>query len=282
MILFSCEKTIDPFVGQFEKKLVINSEIQPNKPIYLFVSTSVSLNQQEDPFRPEDFDQFKAYITVNDQIESPEEILFFEKDEDDGGGLTWRTRRSFNTKELQNLKLQATLYHEEYTLSANAETTIPSTMNIDTINYLGIESIEVNESYSYRVEMKLPFGETMVNNNFHLLAAHEGKSLSISHFGQNESAIEYPHHHVGALIHGDQLGTNTLSFLVHSDKQLETLNIELRNCTDSYMDYHISLSRSYSSQNSPFNEPTLNYSNIENGLGVFTSFSSFVAELDLK
>lgn len=281
-ILFSCEKNIDPFVGQHETKLVINAEIQPNKPIYLFVSTSVGLNEGSEPFRPEDFEKFKASIIVNGQTEAPEEILYFEKEKDDGGGLVWRTRRSFSTEEQQHLELSALLNHVDFNLTASSETQIPKTLQLDSAYFIGLENIAGQDKFFYRVELEVKEDDLNLYQNFHLMATSNGKQLELSHFGENQTSIEHPHHHYGVLIHGEYLYSNLISFLIESDEALDNAEIELRNCSDSYMDYHVSLSRSYASQNSPFNEPTLNYTNITNGLGVFSSFSSSISEINFE
>ena len=281
-MLFSCEKSIVPFVGQQESKLVINAEIQPNKPIYLFVSTSVGLHDGTEPFRPEDFEKFKANIVVNGVTESPEELLYFEKEKDDGGGLVWRTRRSFSTEEQQNLELNALLIHEDFTLTASSNTQIPRQLKIDSASFIGKEALSGQDKHFYRVEIEIQEEELGLYENLHLIASSKGQDLDLSHFGENQAAIEYPHHHYGVLIHGEYLYSNVLSFLIESDVELENAEIELRNCTDSYIDYHVSLSRSYASQNSPFNEPTLNYTNISNGLGVFSAFASSISEINFQ
>ncbi len=59
------------------------------------------------------------------------------------------------------------------------------------------------------------------------------------------------------------------------------LNITLLNTEKSYYQYHKSLDN-YNDSENPFTEPTLLYSNIEGGLGIFTSYTSEVVSLRLK
>jgi len=75
---------------------------------------------------------------------------------------------------------------------------------------------------------------------------------------------------------------NIINFVIESENELSIANLELRTTTKSYYDYHVSLSRSYASQNSPFNEPTLTYSNVDNGIGVFSSYSTVYQAVELK
>ncbi|MBI5010582.1 MAG: DUF4249 domain-containing protein [Bacteroidia bacterium] len=59
------------------------------------------------------------------------------------------------------------------------------------------------------------------------------------------------------------------------------LKITLLNTEKSYYQYHKSLDN-YNDSENPFSEPTLLYSNIEGGLGIFTSYTSEVVIMRLK
>ena len=50
---------------------------------------------------------------------------------------------------------------------------------------------------------------------------------------------------------------------------------ELRTVSNSYYQYHTSLSRQLANQDRPFSEPITVFSNIENGLGIFAGFSVY-------
>jgi hypothetical protein len=59
------------------------------------------------------------------------------------------------------------------------------------------------------------------------------------------------------------------------------LNITLLNTEKSYYQYHKSLDN-YNDSENPFSEPTLLYSNIDGGLGIFTSYTTEVITMRLK
>jgi hypothetical protein len=55
----------------------------------------------------------------------------------------------------------------------------------------------------------------------------------------------------------------------------------LLNTEKSYYQYHKSL-HNYNDSEIPFSEPTLLYTNIEGGLGIFTSYTKKVVSMRLK
>ena len=121
LTFLSCTREVEPVMEEYDQKLVINSELQPDKPIYLFFSTSVGLISKDAPFQPTETTDLMAKIIVDGKIEDAESISYFEKEEEDGGTLTWRTRRSFRPVAGQEFELSAELLMDNEIIPISAK-----------------------------------------------------------------------------------------------------------------------------------------------------------------
>jgi len=282
LTITSCSREVDPGLDDYQQKLVINAELQPDKPVYLFVSTSIGITSELDPFHPTDSEHLLAEIIVNGDEDTAETITYFEKEEEDGGDMCWRTRRAFRPEAGQSFELRAELLQHNEIYPVSAQTYIPEPCDMISA-YVGKESNTDSQAQGqYRIDLtvegEVPYSESY----FHLLAKKDGEYLDLSSFGKDADAVENPYHHFGVLVNGSKLNSNSLNFLVESIEDIDDFELELRNCTESYFNYHVSLSRSYAAQSSPYNEPTLNFTNIQDGLGVFTAYSVTNQEVTVK
>lgn len=271
-MLAGCEKNVEPNLTAYQQKLVVNAEIQPDKPIYLFVSTSVGIGSESMPYNPKESSEFFAEVIVDGNYNEVENISYFEKEEEDGGDMTWRTRRAFRTEVGQNLELNASLLINEEIIPVQAKTSIPEAATVSNVQLISQKT--QSGKYAYRLRLDIDNKQELFNGYYHLLIKNDNKYLNINNFQSGANAVEKPYHHYGVLVNESRMLDRTLNFQLESDTELKSIDVELRTCTSAYFDYHVSLSRSFASQNSPYNEPTLNYTNIDNGLGVFAAYST--------
>lgn len=58
--------------------------------------------------------------------------------------------------------------------------------------------------------------------------------------------------------------------------------IELRTVSKDYYDYYLTIKKKFDNQGNPLAEPIIDFTNIENGFGVFAGFSVVIDSIDLK
>ncbi|MCB0662319.1 MAG: DUF4249 domain-containing protein [Saprospiraceae bacterium] len=93
----------------------------------------------------------------------------------------------------------------------------------------------------------------------------------------------------GALIRDRSFNGQDKKFTFRVDfEKLRTTNdngriiIELRSVTEDYYDYLTSIKRQHDRSNNPLSEPAIDFTNIENGYGLFTGFSVSRDTIDLR
>lgn len=74
-----------------------------------------------------------------------------------------------------------------------------------------------------------------------------------------------------------------ISFLYNPTFQkLNRVDLELRHCDRGYFEFHRSVARQIAVKDSPFSEPVVIATNVDNGLGYFSGYSSGIGSISLK
>jgi len=280
--LTACVKDIELTENDFTEKLVINSEVNANGNVYVVVSTNVPTNSDLEPIRPKAGD-LNAYIVVNGDEENVENLTYggyYDNDVHAGDNTeVWRCRRLFLPPPGTELEIRMELIGNEMVQPISSKTVVPEATQFADVEFVSEEDND-SELFEYRIQLKLTGDKS---THYHLMSTSGATQLDFSSFVYGSNAIEVPHHHSGVLINGSRLSDdNLINFVIESETELSAADLELRTTTKSYYDYHVSLSRSYASQNSPFNEPTLNYTNVDSGVGLFASYSTVYQTVELK
>lgn len=275
--LSSCVKDLGVGVSSEPVKLVVNSEVDANGNVYVIVSTSVPVGSDLATQRPGQ-GELDAFV----EVEGGEtEFLTFgpyysDLDVQGSNEQVWRGRRLFLPEPGTAMTLNVAMVDHPEVEPIVASTIIPEPVDMSNITFLGEEPSE-NNLFRYRVQLDL---EANSSEYYHLFAENEDNQLNIRSFEAGANAVIIPRHHFGVLIDGSRLNdTNTLNFVIESKVELTGSDLVLRTTNPSYFSYHESLSRGFSSESSPFNEPTVQYSNIDNGQGIFTSYSTVTSSV---
>ena len=280
-VFSACVQDLELYETNAPEQLVVNSEIDANGNVYAVISISVPLENTGLPYRPIE-GEIDAYVIVDgdeDNIERFSYGAYYDNAVHAGENEEiWRCRRLFLPPAGSELELRVELKDNEDIQAVTAKTVVPESIEMSDIQFVGIEDKKADK-HEYRIQLSVDGDKS---NYYHLFAKSGATNLDLTSFEYGSNAIDKPHHHTGVLIDGSRLTNNLINFVVESDHEIEVTDLELRTVTKSYYDYHVSVSRTYSSQNSPFNEPNVSYSNIVDGMGVFCSYATVIQSVELK
>jgi len=287
--LTSCVDEIQLSSNTEEQKLVFHCELSQGEGVLAQVSESIvvgSLNQ---------FDQIKdAELVLSD---SGQESLGFIFDEES---------QKYEIKNLvieegKTYTINGSLPNSEV-LDIEAQQTVPVGQEL-----IGRELIAVdleNKTYTFRLEFDqtaaidlyqiIPRANvyTFTGSGVNKVYSHSSKSYSFE-LTENQifnGALHDLHHKEGFLVDRNLLESNSVEITfkyndddLASNEELRFLNIEVRTTSNSYFRYHKAVSKQLKSgKGLSFSEPSLSYTNIDNGYGFFGAYGLRIDSLLLN
>ena len=188
-----------------------------------------------------------------------------------------------------------------------AETVVPSNSGVEALEYTACEIMAVDgqclTNVEYSVFLRLDHGP--VNRYYHLLfyqgilvpnedpndPGYKTELAPVTPKNDLPSGIS-PHHETGVLVNAELTGLEsplnfTIDFLFNYNGQQDCpempgpLYMDIRTVTEDYYLYHNSLARQLQSRQDPFAEPIQLFTNIEDGVGVFSAYNQQVFFSDL-
>lgn len=280
----SCTSDIAIEPTDFKSKLVVNAHISPDRYFEVEVNASVSALSPEPAYIP---DGVTVMIT---DLTRQSVLQLFREDS------TWVAPQSFPKPGHEYLlKVMAPNFDP-----VMAITTVPESLgliefNLTDYKLLPSPTTPQKNNLSYTVNLQL--GSKQTSTGFlHVIFVQESQlnvgsvtdpeyediAYSITpEFPEENGYVE--HVQEGVLVDLSKLSDpGKLAFLfrdytIDDLEQIGDLRIEIRQVSYEYFQYFVSLARQLVSRQDPFAEPISVYSNIDSGLGCFSSFqSSFV------
>lgn len=279
-LITNCTKPIDIDLPDISPKLTVNSFVSLNDSVFVYINLSESKSSGynlDTGFAIVD----TAIITMTDAVGN---TIEFEED-------NWELGKY---KAFQFIQNQGTISIKVETQdygTATATATIPIKTMIDTIFYEDSVSIFNDEHYG---EIRLNFQDNPNEVNYYAVelleywdsrATWEIKSPSsrtsdnlilFNHFGKvffNDETINGQNYTL-------KLGYDSYTFN-NWKTQNTPLKIILYTIDFPYFEYTKGLNKAYNTQDNPFAEPTIIYSNIENGVGIFGGYAIDSVVVDL-
>lgn len=287
----SCEEPVDLDIAIQEPQIVVNSNFSPGHPFQITLTKSRYVLSSE----AEEFVNNAAIKVYNEQGKEVEKLQLH------------NTRTPFyQSKKL--LPESGKYYRVEIDVPGHdqiiAEDIVPFPIPLKAIQ---MDTIEVfsreEEGLVYKVEIKVDFEDPIGEQDFYHLSLYnqiptkegEAPTDGFNEMGTEsdkslvplmplESAEENPavtfHYQDGGVLFTDEdfdgkearlRFFSLLSF--NNELQKGKVVGELRTVSKAYYLYHTSLSRQIANKDRPFVEPITVYSNIENGLGIFSGYS---------
>lgn len=277
ILMQACEEPVEIDLPKEEMQLVVQAELSPDKGIVLSLTKSMSgINISE----PKPVDEAVVKISengseyINEQTSSINiQPLYANLSEGNKYGLV----------------VEVPGFEKVY-----AHDKIPAQIpfsNFDELYYHQADVYFVDEERHTKTidfHVHIRFNEPReIQNFFHLIAKpilQEGNTevfLDSRHIRDNDNLLEIQNHYEQGLLFSDlsnTAGTMRLEFFVRTEMDLDvdlnniSFEIETRNVSPAYYNYHSSVSSNFSSSN-PYADPSVLESNIKNGLGAFVAYN---------
>ncbi len=300
LLFWSCEEVVELDL-EFDSKVVVVSEIAPNRRVEVNLSRSRSILSEE----PTEYIGGAEVSIENRRIGQTIE-LFFQKGDTTDTSNPNNTQIPLYLAEERNLIGGSNNYELNVKVAGeepiSAITTIPERVNIQSLNVTNFEK-NLDPRVDNQFKINFDFGfihNPLIANNYHLVAyfiydtfdepAEPGADTSFYSLIQTpiveDLAVESPYtfdFENGVLIQGDDISEGTNNFNVELSVSFDTnfpteasnpqLIVELRNTNFDYHDYHFKLSRQRSQRDPVLAQAILIPSNINNGLGIFSGYN---------
>ncbi len=293
-LFFSCEKTTDFKIEELEKKLVVNCIFSPDSIWKVNVSHTIS---------PTDIMQFESIENADISIYMDNNLLCkldtYIKPENEFI-FPYYTSQDYKVPNNLNSEFTIKVKHKEYD-SIFAISQIPKKPILKNIEIEKISLTESNFSELYVLDATIeltiddPLEENFYFLNFYYKANYTKAHYDyidtsyidiISHeFRANEASVEnFFTSNIPILINDSTFDGQEQKYILDIGwglhiKEMEDFDkfwVELTSLhSDNYL-YIKSLAQQYITLNDPYSEPTIVYSNITNGYGIFTATNSIV------
>jgi len=275
IILYSCEKTVDNVdVPQQEPKLVVHCYISPEDSIinaYVYLSVPIFSYYDLDNYTP----VTNAIVKISD-FSNEAQLLY------NGFDRYTISANSFPILPGNNYRLSVSA--PGYT-SVEGFCKVPLYMN-QTLQLLSVDSVKIDD-YNYEYKYKTQFIDNNGEGDFYRIAGNMVIVYTYdSMYADTFSNILYPKYGQEYFSDKTKDGEKILSELnyykyyyedkINSEEEIISLCFILLTTDEHYYKFHKSLSN-YTGDD-PFSEPTIVYSNIENGLGVFGAYRKYVID----
>jgi hypothetical protein len=285
--LSSCIKEYTPENNFSEQKLVAIAEIEANEFAIINLSSTFSSTIPE-----LDIDHDITRISIiNYEFGKPNpEEYRYDKDLESYENLT------FKPKEGQIYDLEIDVAIEGIPM-IRSTTRVPHASNFQDVALLNSANY-TNEQGESRTQIEVTLllePLKNVNTYYHIVPyilknvnnTVVKEAMEIASISKGENASFILSHRDGMLIDETKMNNdNDLTFKINSKSPFQIggtkdtfVYFELRTVTEAYYNFHISLSRQKDSNAGPFTLPVTTYTNIENGYGLFASFSSSLDSL---
>lgn len=272
----SCERDANFLVEDGESKLHVISEITPTEKIKVFIKTSIGANTEDEFFYPKQGDAQVVLFEEGVPLENPG----FRYNAAQGAfvsqgsfrptvGLEYSLEVSLSDNDIIR-PIFGTTFIPEPDTALNVSVFDQRTTIID--NNLKRESFEIN----------MDFLNTKSN---YFLVKYEAElddeaiAFSINDVLEGDGGVYFSKSLNGLLIDKtkftDQVRlTLETTNMFSTSQEIEFLDLELRTITKEAFQFHIAYSKQLSAQQVAISEPVISYTNFEEGLGLFTGYSS--------
>lgn len=277
LFLSSCVEEIKPQLEEtYQSELVVNSVVVPgDEYVQFFISTSVPLNSDAVPFRPVNGD---AEVTLTDQ-NGAVNVNYVKEDD------VWRTSRTYQPQPGFEFELRVELTDESKgVLPITSSTFVPYSVEFESFENTVVEELVSADrtTHNYTLDFNIGSSDEDVHYRFIAKDIATGTEIPVTTILEGTNAITRLNHMEGILINSENTIDGHVELVIQSESDLNSAEIHLYTVNSEYYRYNKSLSDAYGSHNSPFDEPVSRYSNIDDGLGLFGSFTKFVKVYDLK
>lgn len=297
----ACVERVDVGLLENSSKLVIYSEIDPDQAVIAKISTSAVVNTDQAITFPEDVQVF----LTGEGLQNGDLGFIYRKDQ----GVYIARNSSFRPKIGGQYNIVA--YIPDSPLdTVRSSTSIPLQIYIVNQQVSNLEKVknETTESVDYYFNLSIelssfPEGARYVQiiPQSHIVEyAYNGggeyyetngeiQNLQIVNIEHSAKVANKLYHKDGIFVDLNGLSSNTLNIRVstlnlidEAHFKIKNINYKVTSLTEEAFKYNRTLSKQLESNASAVSSPITNYSNIENGLGIFAGSSSHIQEFTFQ
>ena len=302
LLVSTCEKEVKLNIAEVDSKLAILCDFSPDEPFVLELSKSKSINSTS--LGSNFIDNADVQLCVNNQVIETISRLNTSTD----GNSKYKSSVALpQIKQVYTLKVEV-----DGLEPITATSSIPEAVEISHSNIGEINSFITDDNETVRYEVRVgvqledPANETnyyqisfyqevvssqpSVQENEIKIIPNEGYSLIDSDLTNNFNLID------GGVLFKDLTFNGTTKEFVfqplfyYKPQDLNTVTtstpvniiIELRSVSEEYYKYYTSVYRQSSQDNTPFSNPSVIYSNIKNGYGIFAGYSKNTVKIPIE
>jgi hypothetical protein len=300
-LVSACEKEVGLDVEEVDSKLAVLCNFSPDEPFVLELSKSKAINSTN--LDASFVNNADVQICVDNQI--IENILPINTSPDANTKFQ-STVALPKIKQIYTLKIDA-----EGLAPITATSSIPEAIDISHSTIGAIASFETDddETEGYHVRLGVQFEDPANETNYYQISFHQEVLTSSQSLQENnietfpsegfsfvdDDLTNYINLLDGGIVFKDLTFNGTTKEFVFQPKFFYNpgtsattstpinIIIELRSVSEEYYKYYTSVYRQSSQDNStPFSNPTVIYSNIENGYGVFAGYSKNIVKIPIE
>lgn len=294
LLFVACQSSLPKDITDDDQQIVLHAELVAGEIPSVFISVSSDINRNSDYYYP-----------VGTEAEV---TLHFDGEEDNiryGNEPGLYFNQTLLIQEGVNYEIHVSIPGQEVQ-DITAETLVPFSVEIGEIELMGKSAEPVPDTndllLEYDLKVELPEPENAATYfylvptmlDLQLLQADPqqieyveigGSSIEVL---DNKNAIDQYIHKNGIFIDYSKLQTNEINLRVTlqvASSQVDLLDhfeLKLNTINSESMNYHEYTNREIRSDALPFNEPLINYSNVNSGLGLFTATSNSQKRVDLQ
>ncbi len=263
LAVFSCEKTVEDIdLPEVEEAMVVYSFISPgNDTVYVEITRS-------EPYFGQD-----QYYTEHEHVTDADVHFIYggtkkKLQYDDLAKVYFLPVSGFKIEPGKTYKIEAEAPGLDVIYS---ECTVPAATPTD----LKYEGQDYFYEYGEQIRMKFSFTDIPNMKNYYRVIVYKADVY------QNDTAWTQDGWNLGNVVtlltdqnkDGHKL-TFTHSQFIYQDTT-DIYRVNLLSVDENYYNFYDKLNKIYNNGDNPFSEPVIPYSNIENGLGVFASSTSY-------
>lgn len=293
VLISSCEKEVELEIEEVDSKLAVLCNFSPDEPFILELTKSKAINSSK--LGTSIVNNADVQICVNNEII---ETISPATNTPDANTKYQSTVAVPKTRQVYTLKVNA-----DGLAPITASSSIPNAIQISHSTIGAITTIETDdyETRGYDVRLGVTFDDPADETNYYQISfyqevltssqaiqennievfSNDGYSLIDEDITNNFNLID------GGILFKDLTFNGTSKEFVFQPRFIyrpgepssaitsKPINIiiELRSVSEEYYKYYSSVYRQASQENTPFSNPTVIYSNVNNGYGVFAGYS---------
>lgn len=300
LLLSACREDFIYTVDPQAEKINFVSELNPSLPVSALLTKSISLTSN---MSPADIEKAVILFSGTDLPSRQTSMIYIPQD--DNFAL-----RSFDFRPTPGSRYEVIAYVPDSDIDTiRAFTRMPRPISIRKSELLKMEKIRLaNNKVEYKITVGLTLAEppqrpafvqiipyrristyrTDANGQVLITNTNELSALNVNRILTANNGITELEQKPGVFIDYSRVNGNEIQLELMTTKALDDaselikiLEFEVNSLSEELYRYHINLSRQISGSKADFSAPLQGYTNVENGFGVFGSYSTIISSLEL-